>query len=300
MFLKERTKASLLLLIGAASYGVLSTFVKLGYKDGFTPGEITGSQVAFGFIALWLMCIPYYRKLKQISLKAILKLTGSGIFTGLTGIFYYFSLQNLDASFAVLLLFQFTWMGMLLEWMLHGKKPGRNQIVAIVIILAGTLLASGLSGSSLDRLSFAGIGLGILAAASYTLNMYFSGRVATEVPTLFRSTWMVTGALLIVLVVYPPQFLWNGSIGSGLWFWALILGLFGMIIPPYLFAKGAPQLDTGIAAILGAVELPVVIVISSLLLGERTGILQWLGILLIFAGIVVSEKKKPKGAAAQP
>ncbi|CAG7639685.1 hypothetical protein PAESOLCIP111_04060 [Paenibacillus solanacearum] len=300
MFLKERTKASLLLLVGAASYGVLSTFVKLGYKDGFTPGEITGSQVAFGFIVLWLLCIPFYRKLKQMSFKAVLKLTGSGVFTGLTGIFYYFSLQNLDASFAILLLFQFTWMGMLLEWMLHGKKPGRHQIVAIVIILAGTLMASGLSGAALERLSFSGVGLGILAAASYTLNMYVSGRVATEVPTLFRSAWMVTGALLVVLLVYPPQFLWNGSIGSGLWFWASILGLFGMIIPPYLFAKGAPRLDTGMAAILGAVELPVVIVISGLLLGERTGLLQWLGIALIFAGIVVSERKNAKNAAAKP
>ncbi|TVY09103.1 EamA family transporter [Paenibacillus cremeus] len=291
MFSNQRTKASILLLFGAASYGVLSTFVKLGYQDGFTPGEITGSQVVFGFIALWLLCLPSWKKLKGISPKSILKLMGSGIFTGLTGIFYYYSLQSLDASFAVLLLFQFTWMGMLLDWLVHGKAPGRNQLIAVGIVLAGTLLASGLSLDSLERLNPVGIGLGLLSAVSYTLNMYFSGRVATEVPTIFRSAWMVTGATLTVLAVYPPHFVTNGSLGHGLWVWASILSLFGMIIPPYLFAKAAPQLETGLAAILGAVELPVVIVISGLLLHEHTGIQQWLGILLIIGGIVVSEAK---------
>lgn len=64
-----------------------------------------------------------------------------------------------------------------------------------------------------------------------------------------------------------------------------------MILPPYVFAKGAPHLDTGMAAILGAVELPVVIIVSGLLLGERTGWVQWLGIGLILAGIILSERK---------
>lgn len=291
MLFSDRFKASMLVLLGAASFGILSTFVKLAYNHGFTPGEVTGSQVLIGLVAMWLISLPYWRKIKQMSKRAVFKLIGSGLFTGLTGVFYYYSLQTLDASFAVLLLFQFTWMGLLMDWLLHGKAPGRFQVAGVAVILAGTVLSSGLWMGTTKSIQVSGVGLGLLAAASYTLFIYFSGKVAVEVPTLLRSSWMVTGAAIVVSLIYPPQFLWNGSLAEGLWLWGGILALFGMILPPYLFAKGAPHLDTGMAAILGAIELPVVIFVSGLLLEERTGWVQWLGISLIFAGIVVSERK---------
>ncbi|MBP1156374.1 MULTISPECIES: DMT family transporter [unclassified Paenibacillus] len=291
MQFSERFKASVLVLIGAASFGILSTFVKLAYDKGFTPAEVTGSQVIFGFAVMWMISLPLWHKIKQMSKRSMLKLIGSGAFTGLTGVFYYYSLQTLDASFAVLLLFQFTWMGLLMDWLLHGKVPGRYQLAGVAVILAGTVLASGLWMGTTKSMTVSGVGLGLLAAASYTLFIYFSGKVAVEVPALLRSSWMVTGATITVSFIYPPEFLWNGSLADGLWLWGGILALFGMILPPYLFAKGAPYLDTGMAAILGAVELPVVVLVSGLLLGESSGWVQWLGIGLIFAGIVVSERR---------
>ncbi|MCZ8511137.1 DMT family transporter [Paenibacillus filicis] len=295
----SRLKASLMVLAGASSYGILSTFVKLAYEAGFTPSEVTGSQVTLGAAALWLFSMPLWKRVRDISVRDHLKLLGSGVFTGLTGVFYYYSLTALDASFAVLLLFQFTWMGLMLGWVLHGAAPNRFQVTAVAIVLAGTLLASGLLGGLPKHISLYGIGLGLLSAACYTLFMYFSGRVAVKVPALLRSTWMITGAALIVAVIYPPQFLWNGALGQGLWIWGGLLGLFGMIIPSYLYAKGAPYLETGLTAILGSVELPVVILCSALLLKEKTGMLEWIGIALILAGVMVSQRKAAPGAQAE-
>ncbi|MCZ8518681.1 MULTISPECIES: EamA family transporter [Paenibacillus] len=303
---KLRLRACLLVLLGAASYGVLSTFVKLAYADGFTPGEVTGSQVLLGCAITWLLVLAGIgRGIPAIPPRVRWKLLGSGMFTGLTGVFYYYALQSLDASFAVLLLFQFTWMGMVADWVLQGRVPTRFRVLGIVIVLAGTVLASGLlDGTLLDRVSPSGIGLGLAAAASYTLFIYFSGKVAVEVPALWRSAWMLTGASVAVSVIYPPQFLWNGALGNGLLLWGFLLGLFGMIVPSYMYAKGAPKIDTGLTAILGAVELPVVIVFSALLLHEQTGIREWAGIGLILAGIVFSElggsRRQEEAAVAGP
>ncbi|NOU95501.1 EamA family transporter [Paenibacillus sp. LMG 31456] len=287
----NRWTAIWLVLLGAASYGVLSTLVKLGYQNGFTPGEIIGSQNFFGFIALWLICLPQLRKMKGITLGTVLKLLFSGVFTGLTGYFYYLSLQVLDASFAVLLLFQFTWMGMLLGWLLDKKAPNRFQWLAMVLVLIGTLLSSGVLSGSWEGVNLGGVALGLLAAVCYTLFICFSGRVATHFPPLVRSTWVVTGAMMIVFILMPPQFLWNGSLDKGLWYWACLMSVFGMIVPSYFLAKGAPFIETGLASVLGAVELPVVIVCSALLLQESQGTLQWLGVVIILLGVFVSEKK---------
>ncbi|GAA4858614.1 DMT family transporter [Paenibacillus vulneris] len=297
---KNRWKAIWFVLLGAASYGVLSTFVKLGYQSGFSAAEITGSQVSFGFIVLWLLSLTKLRQMKGITPGIILKLVAGGTFTGLTGYFYYQSLQVLDASFAVLLLFQFTWMGMLLDWLVEKRLPTLFQWIAMVLTLAGTVLASGIVSGTVSRPSASGIGLGLLAACCYTMFIFFSGRVATHLPALFRSTWMITGAALIVLILMPPQFLWNGSLAQGLWKWGILLAVFGMILPPFLYAKGAPFIETGLAAVLGSVELPVVIICSALLLHEQTYLLQWIGIAIILLGVFVSERKtaSPSGEKA--
>ncbi|MDF2963129.1 MAG: multidrug transporter permease [Paenibacillus sp.] len=287
----NRWKAIWLVLLGAASYGVLSTLVKLGYENGFTAGEITGSQALFGFTGLWLLCLPRLRKMKGLTGGAVIKLVLSGTVTGLTGYFYYLSLQVLEASVAVLLLFQFTWMGMLLGWILDKRAPNRFQWIAMAVVLTGTLLASGALSGSLEKIDGGGVALGLSAAVCYTLFICFSGRVAAHLPPLMRSTWIVTGAMIIVLSLMPPQFLWNGALDRGLWLWGILMSVFGMILPSYLLAKGAPFIETGLASVLGAVELPVVIICSALLLQESTGTVQWIGILFILLGVLLSEKK---------
>lgn len=297
---RVKLRAILLVLVGAASYGVLSTIVKLSYAEGFSTAEVTGSQVLFACAALWVCRLAWLARTgrsgsraaeRSASLADRVKLVASGAFTGLTGVFYYYSLQWLDASIAILLLFQFTWMGLLLGWLLHRTKPSPNQWLALAVVLAGTLLASGLWAGGGSGIHLAGLGFGLLAAACYTLFMYFSGKVAVHLPTLQRTTWMVTGAAAAVSVIFPPLFLWNGALGYGLWQWGALLGFFGMVLPPFLFAKGAPRLSTGVTTILGSIELPVVLICSSLLLRESIGAEQWLGALLILAGIAVSERR---------
>jgi drug/metabolite transporter (DMT)-like permease len=216
----------------------------------------------------------------------------SGFFNGATGILYYQSLQTIPTAFAVILLFQFTWMGMLVDWIIQRRAPGRNQWIAVVIVLTGTFSSAGLDTSVLAHINPLGILLGLLAAASYTGFINVNGRVGLDVPPAQKSAWMMTGATLLTLIVFPPHFLFDGSITHGLWIWAALLGIFGVIIPPYLYARGIPFVGTSMATILGSIELPVVVILSSLVLREPVSWTQWLGTILILAGIVVSEYRR--------
>jgi drug/metabolite transporter (DMT)-like permease len=283
-------KASLLVLVGAACYGLLSTFAKLGYRQGFGPESITGSQVLFGCLGLWIISLPLFPKLKELDKRDTASLLVSGIISGLTGIFYYLSLKMLTASFAVVLLFQFTWMGLFLEWILYKKKPTPAKWIAILLVLSGSYLASAVQFDS-TNLNPLGIFLGLLAAVTYALFINFSGSVANHLHPLIRSTMMVTGGMIITFIVYPPKFIINGELADGLWVWGLLIGLFGSIIPSILFMIGIPKIGTGLASILASVELPVVIIVSAVFLDEKTSLQQWIGILLILIGIMVSESK---------
>ncbi|HEX4208091.1 MAG TPA: DMT family transporter [Ktedonobacteraceae bacterium] len=286
----NRLTASILVLLGAASYGMLSTIVKLGYQAGFTPAEITGSQVLLGCIGLWLICLPSIRQLRPLSKQTIIKLILSGTFAGLTGVFYYLALQTISASLGVILLFQFVWMGILFDWILERRRPGNNQWIALVFVLIGTVLAAGTQALIAPKISVWGIIFGLLAAATYTGTLSVNARVATEVPPIIRGSLMTTGTMLITLLIYPPQFFFNGSLVHGLWFWALLLGLFGVLIPSYCYAKGIPAIGSGMATILGSAELPVVVITSALILKEPVELTQWLGIILILFGIVCTQQ----------
>ncbi len=60
---------ALLVFIGGCSFGILSTFVKLAYSAGFVVTEVTGSQVLFGTLIIWVVTLftkvkVYFKLLK--------------------------------------------------------------------------------------------------------------------------------------------------------------------------------------------------------------------------------------------
>ncbi|WP_165873647.1 EamA family transporter [Baia soyae] len=290
----SRIKASILVLIAGISYGFISLIVKLAYAKGYSPAQVSGSQVLVGTLGMWYLAYRgrvEWRK-KQISCKDLVSLLLGGAFSAITGVAYYLCLQTIPASFAIILMFQFTWMGMLLECLTSRRKPTKDELISIGVILLGTCLAAGISAEELSKLSGIGIFYGILSAIGYTGFIYFNGTLAPTVHPSLRGAWMITGTLIAMFGIYPPTFLVDGSLLDGLWAWGLLLGLFGSLIPSYLFAIGIPHIGSGMASILGSVELPVVILTSALLLNESVSMIQWMGTILILVGIGYSEFRR--------
>ena len=76
-------------------------------------------------------------------------------------------------------------------------------------------------------------------------------------------------------------------LASGLWIYGLILGLFGIVIPIYLFSIAVPKVGTATASILSAMELPVAVTVSVILLSETLTFLQVIGIIVILFGMTL-------------
>ncbi|GIO70247.1 EamA family transporter [Paenibacillus cookii] len=292
----NKLKYSLLILIGAISYGVLSSIMKLGMKEGFTVSQMLGGQYVFGWTFLLILMLLFSRK--KLSPKQWLTLLAVGITMSGTSVFYGKAVERLPASIAVVLLFQFTWIGVLLEAVADRRFPSKSKIASIIVLIGGTLLAGGVIGSSSGALDMTGVIFGLLSAFTFALYMFVSGRVETKVPAFNKSFFMTTGSGVIVLSVFSPSFLWDGALVDGLWKYGVALGFLGILIPVVFFAIGMPKVGSGTGAILGAAELPAAVVASVLLVHEHVSGLQWFGIVLIFIGIAIpqirfSRKKTP-------
>jgi len=315
-------KGVLFVGIGASIYGMLATFVKLAYQDGYTTSEVTTSQFLLGIVGLlvlnFIQTITSKRTLPSPTSKEVRNLMLAGTSLGCTSLFYYIAVQYINVSIAIVLLMQSVWFSVVVESFLTKKIPNARKIVSVIIVLAGTILATNLINESLD-LDWKGIFWGLLAAASYTLTMFTSNTLATHLPVFRKSIIMLLGGSVVVFA-----FLFFAQIGplhfeglksfyltftdntehihsfnySILWKYGLILSLFGTIIPPILFNVGFPNAGLGLGSIVSSLELPVSVTMAFVLLGEKVIFIQWVGIILIlFAIVLMNLPKKDKQLA---
>ena len=282
-------KGVFLVALGATSYGMLATFVKLAYKDGYTTAEVTSSQFIYGILGVLL--INLFQKLvnkekaQKASSKNIFQLMVAGTSLGMTSVFYYLCVKYIDVSIAIVLLMQTVWMGVLLEWILDKKRPSTQKIISVIIVLFGTFLATKLYEFTI-QLDWRGIFWGILAAASFTTTMFTANKIALEISSTQRSLYMLLGGAVIVFTfsAFTQVESLNIEIFKN---YGLFLALFGTIIPPILLNAGFPKTGLGLGSIVASLELPVSVLMAFLILNETVVFWQWSGIALIILAIVI-------------
>ncbi|NOU69808.1 EamA family transporter [Paenibacillus sp. LMG 31461] len=286
-----RWLAIVLVLIGASSYGLLSSYIKMAYDQGFTDGQITPAQMTMGTVFVWVLILFHKKSWVNPFRGPWIKLGLIGIFgLSLTTVVYNIALQELDASLCIILLFQFTWMTIAMDCIVKRRLPKRMEGIAIALILAGTILAVNVFDTNWGELSILGILYGLISALAYSVFLFFTGQVESSLPPLMNSAIMLTAALPIMYVLYPPTVFVHEN-GGMLLLWGLLLGFLGQVVPTVSFNIGIPKIGSALAAMLGSVELPVAILAASLLIGEPITGLQWGGMVLILGGIIISEYK---------
>jgi drug/metabolite transporter (DMT)-like permease len=287
----KKIQGIIYVLLGAASYGLVSPFVKLAYNQGISyptmsVGMMTVGMIFFSILFLW--------KRKTVRLKwkeEIIPLLAIGVVgLGFTTLFLNKALETLGASLSIVLLFQFTWMVLLLDYFIAGNRPGKWKWIATALIVIGTSLSVQIWGVTMASISWSGMLFAFLSAISYAVFLYFVGRVAPLVEPTIKSAVMTTGSFVLILVLFFP-FMGDVPDWEGLLFWSLIIGIIGPILPTLLFNFGSPLIGGALTGMLGAMELPVAVVASSILLGEEIHGIQWVGIGLILIGIAGSEKE---------
>ncbi|PIC79293.1 EamA family transporter [Sporosarcina sp. P18a] len=273
----------LLVVFGAACYGILSTIIKLAIQDGFTASEAVTSQYYTGFLLALIIFILVKRGLPTI--RGSFPVLIAGLFTAITGTVYGKAVEYMPASLAVVLLFQFTWIGMLYECVLSKRLPKQSEVVSLVFLFGGTILAAGLIDVDVSGIPWQGWAWGLAAAFSFAAFVTANQKPVPGMDVVTRLFLMSFYAAIAITFFQSPEILWNGMLGDGLWIYGTILGVFGIVLPIFLFSIGVPKVGAGMSSILSAVELPVAIIASMLLLGERLTLLQFLGIFLVLFGM---------------
>ncbi|WP_218057544.1 EamA family transporter [Gilliamella sp. Bif1-4] len=308
--MKDKFLGGLLVLLGACSFGVLSSIVKTAYQEGYKLGEVTGIQCFLGMLMLW--SIHFIVKIirspkvststnaqlamqteKQTKLKKKWMVCAVGLFPGLVGICYYQCVQLVPASIAIILLMQYLWISVFIDFIIFKNKPTIIQLSAIIIIILGSCLAAGIFNQDIN-LNLTGCFFGFLAALMYSLFISTSSNIGNELPKLEKSALMITGACIVTFLIFPPLFFFKLDISDKLYQLGFLLALLGTVLPPFLFSVGIPRIGISLSAILSAAELPVAVTCSYFYLRESVHFNQWIGVSIILLAIALPNLKHIK------
>ena len=288
----KSTLGALQVFVGGSSYGIMATTYKLAFAQGFSWQLVVVTQGLFAVVAFAVALavrMARRRPVERLNGKRIARLMGLGALTACTGIFYSFSMTLLPVSVALTLLFQFTWIGLVIQVIITRRAPRPAEVAAAAVIFAGTFFASGAYHENLFAdYSPLGIACALVAAVCCASFVALSGRVETELAPEQRGLFVCLGTFAVGVVICPlfPQL----ALQVGFYpLFGVVMGVFGVFFPVLLFGLGGRHISAGMSTIMASAELPIGLLVSMFVLAEPVTGVQWVGVALILSGVVVSQ-----------
>lgn len=242
-----------------------------------------------------LLLLPFIllkdKSLLKIQFKDIWMFFGTGIIS-LTffSVCYFRSILEIGAGVAVILLYTSPIFVLILSCFLFGESFTVPKIIALVLAFAGCVMVTGLPGAG-NYISSKGLFIGVCAGFGYALYSIFS-RYALEKYDSLTVTFYTFLFSAISLLPFGglPQIIGDITVKSG--FLMLGICLFCTILPYIFYTFGLSGLETGKAAILVTIEPLVGTLIGIFIWHEEINLLKALGIILIFAAVVLSGRRE--------
>ena len=278
-----------LVFIAGASYGFIVPAVKSATAQGVHPADFLPLQYLVALLACWGFAL--FRRMRFPSVRECAQMALLGVFTGLTSICYYTSVSLLPSAAALTLLFQYVWVSVVIECIIERRRPARSTVIAISIVLVGTVFAAGVFEGSLGTLNPVGIAYGAGSALFYALFLYFSGRIGTGQPAAIRAAMLPVGGLAVTSLANPACYT-SAFFDATVWPYALWLSVLGVILPTTLINYASPHLSAGMVSVMASSELPVGILAAWALVGDTPTPLVLFGAALVLVGIAVKQFQK--------
>jgi drug/metabolite transporter (DMT)-like permease len=289
VLLSEKNMGYVLVALSAAGFGLLSILIKLSYSLGAEPMTLLAARFSVALVVIWIVALMVDRQALRISRKDLLYIAIVGPFgVGYCSILYFYSLQLVDASLFAALLYTYPSMVNVAAaiWLRERLTPRR--ILALAITFLGVVFVTGLDRLASMQISLLGVLLGLGASATYAFYSLGIQRQTRKHPPLVVNTYVLTFGTLVVLLVRPP-FAWQGSLDWPVLVLVAAMAIFCTVLPILFYLTGIRRIGAGRAAIVSNLEPIVTIMLAMTVLAERLDGVQFLGVLAVLVGVILSE-----------
>jgi drug/metabolite transporter (DMT)-like permease len=277
-------------LLSAVAFGTLAIIAKLGYRAGLQPAQLLSLRFLIAGVGMLLVALVARQNPFRLPPRTVLTLLGMGaIGYFVQSTTFFFALQSLPASLVELILYSYPALVVLATWLVFRERIPRLQLAALAGSFTGVVLLVG-------GVSFAG-GPGLLLAIAsplfFTVYILVGARVMAGVPGIAAGSLSIIGTGISWTITALVTGTFRLPTGSAQWTIVLAMALVPTMFAISAFLAALPRIGASRAALLSTVEPVVTVTLAFALLGDRFGLLQAAGAVLILASAVLLQLPEP-------
>jgi drug/metabolite transporter (DMT)-like permease len=294
-------------LTGAVLFSTKAVLAKLIYRESdISVVSLLTLRMLFSlpfYILMLLQSYPVFRKsqlVRREGSKEISKLLGLSFIIGLLG--YYVSsfldfsgLKYISAGLERIILFSYPTFTVLFGALFYKMRIKNYQVLALLISYVGVAIAfaGDIRQGHSTNLIFGSI-LILACAITYSLYVLLSGKM---IPLLgvsfFTSVCMISATIGVffhfLISDHNTGFLFHHS--THLYIQVLVMAVFATVVPSVFLSLGLKRIGSNNVAIISSIGPIATIIQAYWMLGEKFGVLQIIGTLLVVAGVLIIGRK---------
>jgi drug/metabolite transporter (DMT)-like permease len=295
-----------LALTSASSFGLSGSLARSLLDVGWSPAAVVATRVGGAFLILLIPCLFLLRQIGLPTGRQSLRLLAYGLVAiALAQLCFFSAVQYLSVGVALLLEYLAPVMLIGWHWARSHRRPAWPVLAGAALSMVGLAFVLDLRGG----LSLNPIGVAWGLAAAVCLSAYFllseeNGTDAPIHPLLLTTagTGIGAGVLLaasaagiLPLAAAPGAAILAGQ-AVGWWLPVLLLILVCAVFAYLSGIVAVRRLGSSLASFVSLTEVIFAVIFAFVLLGQRPGLMQLLGGVLILAGIgLVQRPHRPVG-----
>lgn len=262
-------------LSSALFLGVVPIFGKIAIISGFSPFAVIAIRTAMAALMMLLAMTLWKRQFFYIYPVGLVGCLLAGVINGLGSILYYSALSRLNAGVAHLL---YSFYPLFVALWLFLDRQSITRLTAFRLALSIPAMAL-LIQANQGQVDLIGAAMMIGSAILYALHLLINQRILYEAPAPTVTLYTLLGMTATVLAGFaifdrtmpPPTVAW----------WAVALMALITFFSRFALFMGIKHLGGLQTALLGLSEIFVTLSLSSIYLGERLSVSQWIGAFLL-------------------
>lgn len=283
--------ALLQIILAGILWGTSGIFVHYLAPYGFTSLQMTFFRSIVSCACMALYIFIHNKNLFKVSLKELLLFAGSGISFFLTATCYFYSMQATSISTAVVLMYTAPIFVMIYSVMFLNEKLTPVKTAAVLIMLVGCGLVSGIIGGL--RFDVVGILVGFMSGLAYSAYNILtkiqmknnSNPISATLYCFFFA--VLVGAFFCGIDNLPQNIATAPHVTLPL---IIGMGLLTCISPYFLYTLALNKIPAGTATSLGIIEPMAATLFSVMLLNEPLSKASVCGIVLILGAVFMLSK----------
>lgn len=275
-------------LLAAFFFALIAVIGKTVINSGIKIFDLLVLQYTASFIFMLIyFVIAGIRKLSlpKESLKAVL--TQGLIGSSCTTVLFYLALEKLNAGIASMLLFTHPVLVSIYFMATKTRRITRTSNLALLAAFFGSIMVINVFNIGIAGTPLIGFVFGIMSSCTYAFYNIYADVKLKDLEPLVIAFYTNLTTLAVSMILHPGFFRFEFLMTSELLIYIFELAVVSGILPVIFLYKGIKLIGADKASIVATSELPITILLSFLVLGERMGLVQLVGILLIMGSIII-------------